>query len=934
MNIKPSFLLAFIVCIAWFSQIVYPYSQSCGLPTSEIDGLYALYISTNGSLWQWKSESLYGYQWNFTNAYQQPVCGSGSVKSWQGIVCSCNGNSGHIISINVASYGLRGPLPSYFPYPYLIALNLEKNEITGTISTALKDLTSLLELSLYHNSLHGPIPSDIGNMLNLTYLSLYSNHLSNSIPSSFSNLVGLQSLYLHSNHLTGTIPKHLGLLTNLRDLWLYSNRLRGSLPSSLGDLRSITKLYINHNAITGTIPSTFEALTNLKGLDLAVNLLSGELPYFLLSYPKLYSLSIATNCFTGKFPEGICDNPSAGKDLTIIIMDGLSSNPNCPSNLWWNDNKPWFIHGFLQSDTLKGSLPSCMWTLPNLTTLHVSANALQGQVEPIAIDSPLADVAISHNLFGGDIPISVQRHQFSTRFDVSSNRLTGTLISDYQVSNSQQILQLAVNRISGMLPSTLLEIGSNMTVLNVLVGNRFQCDDRNMPQQDPYKNQYSCGSNDLNTSAYSWVGFLSLVIFGALIFVYLNSRSYDEACHDSLKSLSKRTATIASMSTDDNRSISQSSNQSMISFIRYQWKVFLDSGSHSVKYLLCWWHETSLVSLSSYEDSSSTGICKIPQTILFLEFIRIIGFWSTITIIFAMTVILPFDVISNLTGYAFLSQTYGYVISSVFIHGNIAVIFFALVITMLLFKIKLDSNYHRVKAITYLAQRSIFVNIKINQYWVAVVASTLIASKKSKDRLMVDETPIMNPLHTIDPSIASNDPTNCHHGDSLAPQAFNKDGSIPGNQDNGSMMPESSPNEISEGSTMPDGEDVPQLFIPAPIKPTLQGFLLVCILQVFNIFVTALVNVLYVNALERSDLTDWTILLLQIWIGCFKFLWSMTYIPIAVKVMINKCGKSPIIAMSHRYLMLIVNFLLSPCIATIISNQSVSQSMRLSFSMR
>jgi hypothetical protein len=109
-------------------------------------------------------------------------------------------------------------------------------------------------LNLDWNQLTGSIPSEIGNLTNLTYLSLKGNQLSGSIPPYIGNLTNLTYLNLQSNQLTGSIPPEIGNLTNLTILSLYSNQLTGTIPSEIGNLTNLTYLYLNNNQLTGIIP--------------------------------------------------------------------------------------------------------------------------------------------------------------------------------------------------------------------------------------------------------------------------------------------------------------------------------------------------------------------------------------------------------------------------------------------------------------------------------------------------------------------------------------------------------------------------------------------------------------------------------------------------------------------------------------------------------
>ena len=65
-------------------------------------------------------------------------------------------------------------------------------------------------------------------------LEMESNNLSGSIPTELGLLTELSKLDLKHNTLTGSIPTELGLLTELSVMYLYKNNLNGTIPTELG----------------------------------------------------------------------------------------------------------------------------------------------------------------------------------------------------------------------------------------------------------------------------------------------------------------------------------------------------------------------------------------------------------------------------------------------------------------------------------------------------------------------------------------------------------------------------------------------------------------------------------------------------------------------------------------------------------------------------
>lgn len=86
-------------------------------------------------------------------------------------------------------------------------------------------------------------------------LSLDNNDLVGTISSSLANLTALTNLNLHNNLLTNKLPTELGQLTALHYVAFYSNRLTGAIPTeSMGSLQGL--------------PTSTSVLTSLPGRSL------------------------------------------------------------------------------------------------------------------------------------------------------------------------------------------------------------------------------------------------------------------------------------------------------------------------------------------------------------------------------------------------------------------------------------------------------------------------------------------------------------------------------------------------------------------------------------------------------------------------------------------------------------------------------------------
>ncbi|KAJ3673693.1 hypothetical protein LUZ60_005685 [Juncus effusus] len=102
------------------------------------------------------------------------------------------------------------------------------------------------------------------NDLRVETLNLTNLGVSGSLPSAIGNMTALINIYLSGNKLSGPIPD-ISNLKNLVALHLDNNQLSGSIPTSLGGLPNLKELYLQNNGISGKIP---DSLKNKSGLDM------------------------------------------------------------------------------------------------------------------------------------------------------------------------------------------------------------------------------------------------------------------------------------------------------------------------------------------------------------------------------------------------------------------------------------------------------------------------------------------------------------------------------------------------------------------------------------------------------------------------------------------------------------------------------------------
>lgn len=295
------------------------------IPKTERDALIAFYNSTNGANWKNKTGWL----------------GTENECTWFGI--ACNGDA--VTSISLEKNQLSGSISQALgQLSQLHYLNLEDNQLSGTIPSALGQLRQLEWFNLNKNLLSGTIPS-LPELNNLKGLYLNNNQLTGSIPATLNQSSYLRHLNLAKNELNGAIPATLGQLTDLTYLNLENNQLSGPIPESLGQLIHLEELSFLDNQLSGTIPDTFKNLKNLKALYLFGNHLSGAIPSFLGQLSKLEIIYLATNQFTGPIPA------SLGQLSNLTLLH-------------------------LYENKLSGTIPNELQQLTKLTVLGLANNCL------------------------------------------------------------------------------------------------------------------------------------------------------------------------------------------------------------------------------------------------------------------------------------------------------------------------------------------------------------------------------------------------------------------------------------------------------------------------------------------------------------------------------------------------------------------------------
>jgi Leucine-rich repeat (LRR) protein len=501
--------------------------------------------------------------------------------------------------LNLSFTSLEGPIPeSIVLFRRLKILSLDNNLLTSILPVDLGLNQGLEYFSVGSNYLTGPVPDDIvisqtlqefdtgENYLNgsvpfrtgmsksLVYIVLTGNLFTGTLPSNWSEFKSLQYVYVDNNKLTGRIPDISLAATSkyaavsLIQFCVADNQLTGNIPLALWTHTALQVLNLGNNNLVGPISSDLSNLHQLASLDLSTNRLSGDLSEaFNRPFPNMTFINLAnnsfskhlpsnlfqsrvlqvvtlnSNCFSGSLPSTICYS----NELTSLIMDSMSSGAACAVALPRKLGK--VIKGVFPEKKIEGSIPACVLQLPKLQSLQLSGNGLIGSISDVQLSRSLVNLQLSYNALTSSIPEALQHRGGFSFVSLQHNKLTGTLVSDFNTTcaGDSLALYLDVNRLSGNIPSSFLDVET----ISVLTGNLFECIGMaSLPENDPSRRTYVCGSYQLNTALYVWMTAITVIgvmILGcyALLRVSLVSKSFNTNVNSSAPAIEHSTSHLA-----------------------------------------------------------------------------------------------------------------------------------------------------------------------------------------------------------------------------------------------------------------------------------------------------------------------------------------------------------------------------------------------------
>ncbi|KAM7469541.1 hypothetical protein LguiA_007724 [Lonicera macranthoides] len=384
---------------------------------------------------------------------------------WKGV--ECGHRHRRVIGLNLTDQNMLGTIsPHIGNLSFLRFIKLQDNHFHGEIPQQIGYLYRLRLLNLTNNILGGPLPVNLSRCFNFRAISLCGNHLVGMIPVELSSLKKLSLLDLRLNNLTGFIPASFGNLSSLTNISLAGNNIKGTIPSELGRLTSLVFISLTLNNLTGTIPSSLFNISTITDMRMAVNQLTGTLPANIgLTLPNLQIFGFGDNNFHGEIPGSF----SNASQLQILDLSTNMLTGPVPTNLGNLQNLKRFniaenLLGTNATDDLNfiTSLSNCT----NLQILGLDTNNFGGEI-PSSIGNlsvQLNGLGLGNNHISGIIPAAIESLANLYALYLENNLLLGPIPSFLGKLRNLQVLQLEGNKLRGQIPSSL----GNITLLGIL----------------------------------------------------------------------------------------------------------------------------------------------------------------------------------------------------------------------------------------------------------------------------------------------------------------------------------------------------------------------------------------------------------------------------------------------------------------------------------
>ena len=467
-----------------------PVSQQAGVPSHATDSLALakIYAIADGANWK---ESR---RWDF----EKPI------SEWPGIkldddgrVIECSITNGTVTTVEweipeelstltalktlqIVGSKLKGEIPAFFyDMTTLEVVRLNTNDLTGSLSEKLGQLTNLTDLYLNGNKqFSGNIPSAIGQLKKLVSINVAQTAVGGPIPQSLTGCESLKNFMAYSAGFTGEIPDFWDQLPTIGVLQLYDNPgLEGPIPATIGTLKSATGIQLKNCNLTGNIPASFGGLDKCGNLQLNGNKLSGVVPAEVQAHPKWGATTgwkYETNILPQQEGYGLLLAYTHQTDsLALIKIYTVADGANWKESRRWDLNQPIKDWPGIKLDedgrviecsitngtvsTVEWELPAEIATMDKLQTFQAVGSKVKGVFPEWLYDmTSLKAVRLNGNNITGELSDKLGQLTNLTDLYLNNNKnLSGTIPAAIGQLKNLVSINVAVTAIGGAIPQEL-----------------------------------------------------------------------------------------------------------------------------------------------------------------------------------------------------------------------------------------------------------------------------------------------------------------------------------------------------------------------------------------------------------------------------------------------------------------------------------------------
>ncbi|PHT61387.1 hypothetical protein T459_34764 [Capsicum annuum] len=250
----------------------------------------------------------------------------------------------------------------------------------------------------------------------LEVLDMQHNDLSGTLPTTFSIGSALGSFNLHGNKLEGKIPRSLINCQRLEVLDLGDNLLNDTFPMWLGTLPELRVLSLRSNKLHGPIRTSGSEhmFLELRMLDISSNSFTGNLTTSLFQHFRAMRIIDPSKKAPSDEGDGYYQNSIA------FVTKGLEQEVVRILFLYTTID--------LSNNKFEGHIPSIIGDLIALRMLNLSHNGLQGHILPsFGRLSSVESLDLSGNHLVGEIPAQFASLTSLEVLNLSNNHLEGCI---------------------------------------------------------------------------------------------------------------------------------------------------------------------------------------------------------------------------------------------------------------------------------------------------------------------------------------------------------------------------------------------------------------------------------------------------------------------------------------------------------------------------